>query len=69
MIVLDVSVGFIIVVNDLRVVFSLVVSLAGFGKGNEDCLFPDGRDLSVSVGEVEEPSKVLQAEGTKLTEM
>ena len=32
-------------------------------------MFPDGRDLSVSVGEVEEPSEVLQAEGAKVTEM
>ena len=47
----------------------LVIVFAMFGKGNEDYLFPDGRDRSVSVGEVEESLEVVQAEGTKVTEM
>ena len=47
----------------------MVLGFAGFGKGNEDYSFPDGRDLSVSVGEVEELAEVLQVEGAKVTEM
>ena len=40
----------------------LYLEFVGFWKGNEDCLFPDDRDLSVS-------AEVLQAEGAKVTEL
>ena len=55
--------------GDRAVGCALVLGFAAFGEGNEDCLFPDGRDLSVSVGEVEEPAEVLQAEKSKVTDM
>ena len=40
---------------------ALVFWFTWFGKGNDYCVFPDGWEFSVSVGEVEEPAKVLQA--------
>ena len=47
----------------------LFLGFAGFGMGNKDCFFPDGRDLIVFVGEVEESAEVVRAEGAKVKEM
>ena len=42
--------------GDRAIGCALALGFAGFGTGNEDCLIPDGRDLSVSIGKVEEPA-------------
>ena len=47
----------------------MVFGFSWFWEGDDNGLFPDSRDLSVFVGEIEELAEVLQAEGTKVTKM
>ena len=49
--------------------YALALGFAGFLKGDENCLFPDGGYFSVALRKVINLAEVLQFERTKMTEV